>query len=135
MRKSFVSLGFFALMALPVQAQDAVVPQLYLYDMTTQTVLESQEANAPMYPASMTKLMTLYLLFDRIKSGEISMESEFTVSPEAWRKGGSKMFVRVNTLVPVEALIQGIAVQSGNDACIVVAEALAGSEANASSTE
>tara|TARA_B100001179_G_scaffold229498_1_gene215353 strand:- start:131 stop:1243 length:1113 start_codon:yes stop_codon:yes gene_type:complete len=128
MRKSFVSLGFFALMALPVQAQDAVVPQLYLYDMTTQTVLESQEANAPMYPASMTKLMTLYLLFDRIKSGEISMESEFTVSPEAWRKGGSKMFVRVNTLVPVEALIQGIAVQSGNDACIVVAEALAGSE-------
>ena len=79
-------------------------------------------------PASLTKLMTLYLLFDALDRGEIALDSEVLVSEKAWKKGGSKMFVEVGKMVKVEDLIKGIAVSSGNDACIVVAERLGGTE-------
>ena len=72
--------------------------------------------------------MTIYMLFERLAEGAVSLDDTFGVSEKAWRMGGSKMFIEVGSSVRVEDLIRGIVVQSGNDACIVVAEALAGSE-------
>lgn len=99
-----------------------------MVDYDTGAVLYSKNADESVGPSSMSKLMTLYLVFDAVKSGVVSMDDAFTVSEKAWRKGGSKMFVEVNKRVKVGDLIKGIAIQSGNDACIVVAEGLAGSE-------
>lgn len=101
-----------------------------LIDAETGTVLYEKEADKPIPPASMSKLMTVYMVFERLKDGRLSLDDTFPVSEKAWRKGGSKMFVDVNTDISVQDLIQGIIVQSGNDACIVVAEGIAGSEEN-----
>lgn len=102
--------------------------QAYILDSQTGTVLLNKDANALMPPASMSKLMTAYMIFQRLKDGRLTLEDEFLVSEKAWRKGGSKMFVEVGSRVSVEDLLRGIIVQSGNDACIVVAEGIAGSE-------
>ncbi len=99
-----------------------------MIDMTTDSIVLEKEADTPMPPASMSKLMTVFMVFDRLKSGKLSLNDKFLVSRKAWRKGGSKMFVMVNTRVSVEDLLRGIIVQSGNDACIVIAEGIAGSE-------
>jgi len=101
----------------------------YLYDYNTDTVLLDKNGEMPMAPSSMTKLMTLYILFASIERGDITLDTKFPVSEKAWRKGGSKMFVKEGDDISVEDLIRGIIIQSGNDACIVVAEGLAGSEA------
>ena len=76
----------------------------------------------------MTKLMTAYIVYDRLKQGRLKLDDEFPVSERAWRMGGSKMFVQLGSSVRVEDLIRGMIVQSGNDACIVLAEGIAGSE-------
>ncbi len=102
--------------------------QALLLDMTSGMTLLAKDADTPMYPSSMTKLMTLYILMDRIKHGALTLEDTFPVSEKAWRKGGSKMFVEVGTDVSIADLLRGIIVQSGNDACIVVAEGISGSE-------
>ena len=105
----------------------------YLIDADTGFVMFDKKSDVAMAPASMSKLMTAYMMFDAIKKGQISMEDEFIVSDNAWRKGGVKsgsstMFLEPNKKVKVKALLRGIIVQSGNDACIVAAEGLAGSE-------
>lgn len=115
-----------AISAEPTIATNA--KQLMLLDDSTDTVLLDRNANEKMYPSSMSKLMTLYVLFGDLKNGSLKLEDTLPVSEKAWRKGGSKMFVRVGTHVAIEDLIRGIIIQSGNDACIVVAEGLAGSE-------
>lgn len=92
-----------------------------------QTLFE-RDADQPIPTASMSKLMTIYMLLERIQSGALSLDDTFPVSEKAWKKGGSKMFVEVGKQVRVEDLLRGIIIQSGNDASIVVAEALAGSE-------
>lgn len=114
----------------PVFAQgiDTTAKQAFMIDVTTGTVLLDKNADTPMPPASMSKLMTVFMLFERLKEGRLSLDDKFQVSEKAWRKGGSKMFVMVNTRVKVGDLLRGIIVQSGNDACIVVAEGLSGSE-------
>ncbi len=104
-----------------------------LVDPATDAVLLSKNADVLMPPASMSKLMTAYLLFESLKEGRISLDDKFRVSENAWQKGGAKsgsstMFLPPNSEARVEDLIRGIIVQSGNDACIVVAENLAGSE-------
>ena len=81
-----------------------------------------------MPPSSMTKLMTLYIVYERLASGRMKLDDQLPVSEKAWRMGGSKMFVQIGTTVAVEDLIRGIVVDSGNDACIVLAEAISGSE-------
>lgn len=91
-------------------------------------VILAKDADKIVQPASLTKLMTLYMLFDALKAGEISLDTQIPVSEKAWRKGGSKMFIEVGKRIPVSELIQGIAVVSGNDACIAVAEYLGGTE-------
>jgi D-alanyl-D-alanine carboxypeptidase (penicillin-binding protein 5/6) len=99
-----------------------------LMDGTTGQVLWAKAGYTAMPPASMSKLMTIDLLFQRLKDGRVKLTDTFPVSESAWRTGGSKMFVSVGSRVPVEDLIRGIIIQSGNDACVVVAEALGGTE-------
>ncbi|GLQ07268.1 D-alanyl-D-alanine carboxypeptidase family protein [Sneathiella chinensis] len=109
-------------------AIETAAKQAYLVDMETGAVLLDKKGNELMPPASMSKLMTATMVFERLKEGSLKLDDTFPVSERAWRKGGSKMFVEVNSRVSVSDLLRGIIVQSGNDACIVVAEALAGSE-------
>lgn len=97
-------------------------------DHATGLVLYEKNAEVPNPPASMSKLMTLYMLFEALRDGRVTPETRFNVSARAQAMGGSRMFVEAGTQVPVEALIQGIIVASGNDACVVVAEGLAGTE-------
>lgn len=101
-----------------------------MIDYETGTVMFEKNADVPYPPASMTKLMTLELLFQKLKDGDLTLDSTFHVSQKAWETQGSKMFVMVDTDVRVEDLIRGISVQSGNDACIVVAEGIGGTEAD-----
>lgn len=101
---------------------------MILLDYNSGTVLAEKASDARMYPSSMTKMMTLYIIFDRLKQGSVSLESQFTVSENAWRMQGSKMFVPLGAMIPLSDLIQGISVQSGNDACVTAAEGIAGSE-------
>ncbi len=101
---------------------------LYIVDFQTGAVLYDKMAEERLHPASMSKLMTIYMLFDALKRGDAKLTDTFHVSQKAWAMKGSKMFVDIDSDVKVEDLIRGIIVQSGNDACIVVAEGLAGSE-------
>lgn len=107
---------------------DTAAKQAFMMDATTGAVLFEKNADELMPPSSMSKMMTVYMLFSKIKQGTVSLQDTFPVSEYAWRKGGSKMFVEVGNRVKVEDLIRGIIIQSGNDASIVVAEALYGSE-------
>ncbi|NNE80821.1 MAG: D-alanyl-D-alanine carboxypeptidase [Silicimonas sp.] len=100
----------------------------YLYDISTDTVLVEKNADTPLPPASMSKLMTLYMLFEALRDGRVTLDTTFSVSTKARRMGGSTMFLDETDRPRVEDLIKGIIVQSGNDACIVVAEGLAGTE-------
>jgi len=105
-----------------------------LIDYNSGAILYQKNADALAPPASMSKLMTLAVLFKAIKDGSISLSDEFVMSVNAWRKGGapsgtSAMFVPVNKTATVEQLMKGIMIQSGNDACIAVAEAMSGTEA------
>ncbi len=111
-----------------VQAIETSAKQGVLYDFETKSVLFEKNSDELMSPSSMSKIMTIYYLFKKIRDGEISIDDEFEVSKKAWKKGGSKMFVNLKSMVRVEDLIRGIIVQSGNDACIVVAEGISGSE-------
>ncbi len=111
-------------------AQPIETPGEYavLMDYRTGEILYEKNARMPTAPASMSKLMTAAIVFERLKDGSVQLSDTFDVSEKAWRMGGSKMWVRVDTEISVENLLRGIIVQSGNDACIVVAENIAGSE-------
>jgi D-alanyl-D-alanine carboxypeptidase (penicillin-binding protein 5/6) len=101
---------------------------LYIVDFQTGSVLYDKMGEERLAPASMSKLMTVYMLFDALKRGDVKLTDTFHVSQKAWAMQGSKMFVDIDSDVKVEDLIRGMIIQSGNDACIVVAEGLAGSE-------
>lgn len=107
--------------------------EAYLVDYETGTVLYEKNGNIPMPPSSMSKLMTTVMVFERLKEGSLSLDDRFSVSRNAWRKGGaasggSTMFLKPGSTVSVEDLLYGVIVQSGNDACIVLAENLSGTE-------
>ena len=112
----------------PVGPLDLASRWAVVIDYTTGAVLLDKEAEKPIPPSSMTKLMTAYLVYERLKQGQLRLSDELPVSERAWRMGGSKMFVQLGSSVKVEDLIRGLIVQSGNDACIVLAEGIAGSE-------
>jgi D-alanyl-D-alanine carboxypeptidase (penicillin-binding protein 5/6) len=123
------ALLFVALLAaLPARALDTPARAAIVLDVTSNTVLMEKEADRPLPPASMSKLMTMTMVFEALRDGRLGLDDMLPVSETAWRKGGSKMFVRVGDRIRVQDLIHGVTVQSGNDACIVFAEALAGSE-------
>lgn len=99
-----------------------------LMDANTGLILAGKDIDTRMPPASLTKLMTLYQVASALQAHRINLNDRITISEKAWRTGGSKMFVKVGDQVPLNDLIQGIAVVSGNDACVAVAEQLAGTE-------
>ncbi|NWG45715.1 MAG: D-alanyl-D-alanine carboxypeptidase [Alphaproteobacteria bacterium] len=113
---------------LPAAAFETDAEYAVLMDAATGAVLFEKRAHEPMAPASMSKLMTAYMMFEKLKDGTFELDDTFHVSEKAWRMGGSKMFTRVDTDIPIHDLLRGIIVQSGNDACVVVAEGLAGTE-------
>jgi len=114
--------------ATPLGPLDTAARFALIMDFNTGATMLDKEGDAPMPPSSMTKLMTAYIIYGMLKSGRLTLTQELPVSERAWRMQGSKMFVPLNGTVAVEDLIQGVIVQSGNDACIVLAEAVAGSE-------
>ena len=121
--------AFFCLAAPPPAAAiETQAKQALLVDFETGAVLLEKNADESMAPSSMSKLMTIYMVFERLRDGRLSLEDRLPVSTRAWRKGGSKMFVKEKDKVSVEDLIRGVVVQSGNDACIVIAEGLSGDE-------
>lgn len=91
-------------------------------------MLLEKAADERMPPSSLTKMMTAYIVFSMLRAGRLTLEQTLPVSEKAWRMQGSKMFVPLNGSVAVSDLIQGMVIQSGNDACIVLAEGIAGSE-------
>ncbi len=123
-----LSLVTFVFHAYPASAIDTSAPYAYMVDMDTKAVLLNKSGDQAMAPSSMSKLMTAYLLFQRLKEGRVKLDDMFTISEKAWRTQGSKTFVPIGGQISVEDLIRGIIIQSGNDACIVVAENLSGTE-------
>ncbi len=97
-------------------------------DMSSGQVLVAEKADERFDPASLTKIMTAYLVFAALRDKKLTLDQRVTVSERAWRAAGSKMFIKVGTQVSIDELIRGMVVQSGNDACIALAEAVAGSE-------
>ncbi len=119
--------------ARPAAAIETIARQAILVEMKTGAILYEKDAYISMPPASMSKMMTVYLLFERLKDGSLSLDDTFPVSEKAWIKGGAKsggstMFLEPGKRASIEDLLRGVIVQSGNDACIVIAEALAGDE-------
>ena len=115
--------------ATPVGPVDTAARYAIVLDYNTNTTLLDKDADVAMVPSSMTKLMTAYVIYGLLRSGRLTLNQTLPVSETAWRMGGSKMFVQLDSMVKVEDLIRGMIVQSGNDACIVLAEGIAGSEA------
>ena len=103
--------------------------EAFIMDYETGMVLLSKNADKRMPTSSMSKVMTMYMVFDAIRDGRLTLDDKLYVSEKAWRKGGSKMFVEVGDEVRIEDLIRGVIIQSGNDATIVLAEGLAANEA------
>ena len=118
-------------LALPAFGFDTAARSAWVYDMTTHTVLMDKNGNTPVPPASMSKLMTINMLFEALRDGRVTMDTTFGVSARATEmtaRGGSTMYLQEGDRPTVNDLIHGMIVNSGNDACIVVAEGLAGSE-------
>jgi len=123
----FISLSFKSFAIISVNAKTAI-----LQDYLSGDILYEKDADVSIYPASMTKIMTSIIAFDLIKKGELSLDEKFIISENAWRlstAGYSSMFIMVNDEVSVENLLRGIIVASGNDACVALAEGIAGTEA------
>ncbi len=109
-------------------------PHAILIEADSGTVLFEKDADQLVAPASLAKLMTVEVVFDQLKLGNIKLDDEFVISENAWRKGGapsggSTMYAAIHSRVKVEDLLQGVIIQSGNDACIALAEGIAGNEA------
>jgi serine-type D-Ala-D-Ala carboxypeptidase (penicillin-binding protein 5/6) len=124
--------SFSALAVLPAAAQLLQPPEIaarayLLVDLTSGQVLAAKDPDQPVEPASLTKLMSAYLVFDALKAGKISLTQTFPVSERAWKMPGSRMFIDPKMQVPVEDLIKGMIVQSGNDATVALAEGVGGS--------
>ncbi|MCR5506711.1 MAG: D-alanyl-D-alanine carboxypeptidase [bacterium] len=130
-------LSFFANMSVnSAVGPDIKAPYAILMDFDSGKILFERNSTVPVPPSSMSKLMTIYYIFEKIKNGTYTLDTEFVVGPEAWKKAkamnansGSTMFLEYGEKVRIEDLIRGIIVNSGNDATIVIAENVSGSEA------
>jgi D-alanyl-D-alanine carboxypeptidase (penicillin-binding protein 5/6) len=115
--------------AVPVPAPPEVAAKNYLLvDVASGKVLAEKNADAKIEPASITKLMTAHIVYKEMEAGRLSMDDMVTISEKAWRMGGSRMYLDVNTKVPVRELLKGLIIQSGNDASVALAEHIAGTE-------
>jgi D-alanyl-D-alanine carboxypeptidase (penicillin-binding protein 5/6) len=127
-----MALALVSVGAAAAAAENAVEPRVasaehYLVDYASDTVLSASDADEPVPPASLTKLMTAYVVFGALEEGKIRLDDEALVSKKAWRTGGSRMFIEPNSHVRVEDLVRGMLIQSGNDASTALAEHVAGS--------
>jgi D-alanyl-D-alanine carboxypeptidase len=112
------------------QAPEIAARSYFLLDVTANQILAAKDIDSPIEPASLTKLMTEYLVFDALKSKKIDLKQTFGVSERAWKMPGSRMFIDPKMKVPVEDLIKGMVVQSGNDATMALAEGVGGTAEN-----
>lgn len=112
----------------PINTGDTIAREAIVIDYDTGTVLLDKNADQKMPTSSMSKTMTIYMAFEALKNGKLSLDQKLPVSEKAWRMQGSKMFVEVGSAIAVEDLIRGIIIQSGNDATIVLAEGISGTE-------
>ncbi|RWO48678.1 MAG: D-alanyl-D-alanine carboxypeptidase [Mesorhizobium sp.] len=129
--------GLLLLSLPPAAAQlfETKAAQAFMIDAETGTVLFSKDADRPIQPASLAKLMTMEVVFNAIKSGRVTLDDTYVVSENAWRTGGapsgtSTMFAQLKSTIRLQDLIQGVTVHAANDGCIIIAEGFAGSEAN-----
>ena len=122
----FVSVALPAAHAQVPQAPEIAARSYLLLDVTANQILAAKDIDSPVEPASLTKLMTEYLVFDALKSKKITLTQTFGVSQRAWKMPGSRMFIDPKMQVPVEDLIKGMVVQSGNDATMALAEGVGG---------
>jgi len=136
--RSFFAAAFVLVVSAALPVAHAQVPQVpeiaarsyLLLDVTANQILAAKDIDAPVEPASLTKLMTEYLVFDALKSKKITLQQTFGVSSRAWKMPGSRMFIDPKMQVPVEDLIKGMIVQSGNDATMALAEGVGGTAEN-----
>ncbi len=131
MKNTFLIAALSLLLTAFSHAQSPQPPEIaarayLLLDVTASQVLAQKEADTPVEPASLTKLMTAYLVFDALRQKKISLQQTFSVSPKAWKMEGSRMFIDPKMQVPVEDLLKGMIVQSGNDATMALAEGVGG---------
>lgn len=107
---------------------DTIAGQAIVIDHHTGRVILEKNADEKVYPSSMTKIMTAYMIFERLKNGSVQLDTPIMISEKAWKMGGSRMFVNVNSTVSIKDLLHGVIIQSGNDACVALAEGVSGSE-------
>ena len=129
-KKVFLFILIYFLLILRIHAIDTRANSAIILDVNSNTILFEKNADLKQGPASMSKLMLTYMVFERLQNRTLKIDQEFLVSKKAWKFGGSKMFVNIGDMVSVEDLLKGVVIQSGNDACIVLAEGLSGSEEN-----
>ena len=134
MNRIFIIFALITCIMASVEANPKIDARtIILQDYHSEEILFELDADAQIYPASMTKIMTSIIAFDLLKKNKLSFDDEFVVSENAWRlsqSGYSSMFIMVNDQVTVEDLLKGIIIASGNDACVALAEGIAGSEEN-----
>mgnify|MGYP001482066986 CR=1 FL=1 len=136
MKKFLITFAlFFSISSLNVSSSefDIKAKTAILQDYLSGEILYEKDADLRIFPASMTKIMTTIIAFDLLKQGQLSLDEKFFVSENAWRlsqAGYSSMFIMINDQVSVENLLKGIIIASGNDACVTLAEGIAGSEEN-----
>lgn len=128
LRRAIALVLLALLAALPARAFETRATAAWVYDVSTQTVLMDKNADTPLPPASMSKLMTINMLFEALRDGRVTMDTTFAVSSRAKAMGGSTMFLNETDRPTVRDLIHGMIINSGNDACVVVAEGLSGTE-------
>ena len=124
LRQTLALCAALALFAMPASAFDTQARAAFVLDFSTGTVLLAKNADDPLPPASMSKLMTLYMAFEAVRDGRLQLDERLPVSQHAMSYGGSTMFLDTTDRVRVDDLLRGIVVLSGNDACAVLAEAL-----------
>ena len=130
LKRFFLFVAIYFLLIIKIYAIDTKAESAVVLDVNSNTILFEKNPEIKQGPASMSKLMLIYMVFESLQNNTLSLDQEFLVSKKAWKYGGSKMFVKVGDMVSVNDLLKGIIVQSGNDACIVLAEGLSGSEEN-----
>ena len=130
LKRFFLFVAIYFLLIIKIYAIDTKAESAVVLDVNSNTILFEKNPEIKQGPASMSKLMLIYMVFERLQNNTLSLDQEFLVSKKAWKYGGSKMFVKAGDMVSVNDLLKGIIVQSGNDACIVLAEGLSGSEEN-----
>ncbi len=126
--KYFLLLFFIFFIHSSLLAIDTKSEQAIVYDWNTNEVLYEKNPDQKVSPASMTKIMTVYVVFDRLKNTSISIEDKCKISAKAYKMGGSRMFIEIDEKVTIKDLLRGIIIQSGNDASIAIAECLSGTE-------